>query len=233
MPISKTKNEDFFKCWSSEMAYVLGFIAADGSIIKNKRGAHFLEVETIDKGLLESIRKLIGSNHKIGIRKRSVSWQVSYRLQVGSKVMFDDLVDLGLTQNKAKRLRIPDVPKKYLAHFVRGYFDGDGSVSFCEKYKYNRKNCSRFIITRFVSSSEGMLNDIGTIIHDIAKARLKKPVPRQDNSFQLQYSTNDSRKIYRFLYSKKDNIFLERKKIVFERYLKINPICSIQSGPVA
>ena len=28
MPISKTLNQDFFKTWSPEMAYVLGFFAA-------------------------------------------------------------------------------------------------------------------------------------------------------------------------------------------------------------
>jgi len=43
MPIYKTKNENFFKKWTPEMAYVLGFFAADGSMVKNKRGACFIE----------------------------------------------------------------------------------------------------------------------------------------------------------------------------------------------
>jgi len=40
MPIPKTKNEDFFKNWTQEMAYVLGFFTADGNMIKNNKGAH-------------------------------------------------------------------------------------------------------------------------------------------------------------------------------------------------
>jgi hypothetical protein len=42
MPIHKKVNQDFFKKWSPEMAYILGFFTADGSMAKNKRGAHFI-----------------------------------------------------------------------------------------------------------------------------------------------------------------------------------------------
>lgn len=65
------------------MAYVLGFFTADGSMIKNKRGAHFIEFEITDKDLLFRIRDLLGSNHKITTRDRNKS--LSYRLQIGSK----------------------------------------------------------------------------------------------------------------------------------------------------
>ena len=70
MPILKTKNENFFKKWSPEIAYVLGFFAADGNMTKNKRGAHFIEFQITDQDLLIKIKKLLGSNHKIGIRKK-------------------------------------------------------------------------------------------------------------------------------------------------------------------
>jgi hypothetical protein len=48
MPIYRAKNENFFKKWSPEMAYVLGFFTADGNMLKNKRGAHFIEFNTTD-----------------------------------------------------------------------------------------------------------------------------------------------------------------------------------------
>lgn len=53
MPIYKTKNENFFKRWSSKMAYVLGFFTADGNMIKNKRDAHFIEFQITDNDLLK------------------------------------------------------------------------------------------------------------------------------------------------------------------------------------
>ncbi len=51
------------------MAYVLGYIAADGSLIKNKRGVHYLDFQSIDKDLPIKINKLLSAEHKIRKRK--------------------------------------------------------------------------------------------------------------------------------------------------------------------
>ena len=68
MPIHKEVNINFFKQWTKEMAYVLGFFAADGYMTINKRGGQFWCIQITDQQLLNSIRKVIESNHKIGIR---------------------------------------------------------------------------------------------------------------------------------------------------------------------
>ena len=52
MPIPKKYNKDFFKTWSSDMAYILGFMYADGNIIKTKRGTHFIAVYSADEDIL-------------------------------------------------------------------------------------------------------------------------------------------------------------------------------------
>jgi DNA-binding transcriptional regulator WhiA len=57
MPIHKEINRNFFKKWTPEMAYILGFFTADGSMFKNKRGSYFVEFEITDKELLEKIKK--------------------------------------------------------------------------------------------------------------------------------------------------------------------------------
>ena len=82
------------------MAYILGFFCADGNMVKNKRGAHFIEFNTIDKELLERIKKVLDSNHKISVCKRSDKWRTAYRLQIGSKIMYYDLARLGLMPKK-------------------------------------------------------------------------------------------------------------------------------------
>src|SRR3989344_5957481 len=104
MPIYKTKNENFFKIWSPTMAYVLGFIAADGALIQNKRGGHFLEIQITDRELLRNIRHALGSNHKISTRKQLPGQKLIHRLQIGSKVMFRDLCARGITQKKSKTI---------------------------------------------------------------------------------------------------------------------------------
>ena len=157
MPIFKTKNENFFKKWSPEMAYILGFFAADGSMYKTKRGTHFIEFQITDKELLKQIRKLFDSNHKIAMRNRNKKWKLLYRLQIGSKAMFGDLIKLGMTPRKSKTIKFPDIPVHYLIHFVRGYFDGDGNVWSGLMHKTDRKKPSRTLIAGFTCGSKKFL----------------------------------------------------------------------------
>ena len=70
MPIFKTKNENFFKKWTSEMAYVLGFFCADGNLTIGKRNNHYIEFTNCDKYILGKIRKALKSNHRISKNKR-------------------------------------------------------------------------------------------------------------------------------------------------------------------
>ena len=72
MPIFKKLNKHFFGSWSCDMAYILGFFTADGSMIANKRGAHYIDFHITDKDLLYKIRKIFQSNHKIKKRKQKI-----------------------------------------------------------------------------------------------------------------------------------------------------------------
>src|SRR3990167_9212314 len=128
MPIHRAVNKNFFKKWSPAMAYVLGFFAADGYLVLNKRGANFWNIQITDGKLLWSIRKAMHSKHKISVRKGKGSERTAYRLQIGSKEMCGDLRCLGMSERKTKSLSVPCVPEKYFSHFVRGYFDGDGNI---------------------------------------------------------------------------------------------------------
>ena len=57
MPVFKSVNKDFFKTWSPNMAYILGFFAADGYITVNRRGGQFWCIQINDKELLEEIKR--------------------------------------------------------------------------------------------------------------------------------------------------------------------------------
>jgi intein/homing endonuclease len=35
---------------------------------------------------------------------------------------------MGMVPNKSLVLKFPDIPKEMYRHFIRGYFDGDGSL---------------------------------------------------------------------------------------------------------
>jgi hypothetical protein len=56
MGIKYKANEDFFKVWNPTMAYVLGFIYADGCIYISERGS-YLSVTSIDKDIIINIKR--------------------------------------------------------------------------------------------------------------------------------------------------------------------------------
>ncbi|NMB92481.1 MAG: hypothetical protein GYA31_02570, partial [Parcubacteria group bacterium] len=152
MPIYKTKDEKFFKKWTPEMAYVLGFIVADGSLIRNKRGACFIEIQSIDKEIIYKIKEVLHTNLKVGeYQPKNTHFHKRYRLEIGSKIIFNDLVKLGVTPRKSKIIKLPKIPNQYFAHFVRGYFDGDGNVIFSLYKKSNRNSKSVILSSRFIA----------------------------------------------------------------------------------
>ena len=59
MPMYRKINKDFFKIWTPNMAYVLGFIYADGNIIYTKRHTWFWSLQITDIDILEEIKKTI------------------------------------------------------------------------------------------------------------------------------------------------------------------------------
>lgn len=218
MPVYKTRNEHFFKKWTPDMAYVLGFFTADGNMIRNKRGGHFIEFTTADKIILEKIREALGSNHKITGRKRSDTHQMCYRLQIGSKTWFNDLSQLGLMPNKSKKICLPEIPQKYFSHFVRGYFDGDGHVTI-SRYKRANRNYRHFItiLSGFTSGSKKFLEQLHAALKNITD--ISGGTLFYSKGYRLVFSVNDSYTLYRFLYKNPENEFcLARKKEKFEKY---------------
>lgn len=203
------------------MAYVLGFFAADGYMTANNRGAHFWNIQINDKELLENIKRAISSDHKISVRvkKRSKEY-VSYRLQIGSKEMYDDLYKLGMRQNKTKSLAVPNVPNRLFCHFMRGYFDGDGHVWLGYMHK-KRKTQTLVIQTVLTSCSKGFLQEIKYKLEEngLHKGVLSKG---KGNYFRLVYSINGSLNLYDFMYNVEvGDLFLPRKKMVFEKFIKM------------
>ena len=146
------------------MAYVLGFFAADGTMVRNKRGAHFVEFHITDRELLVDIRTMLNSDHKIAVRKGNPKHKIGYRLQIGSIRMFRDLERLGFQQGKSKVLALPSIPKDYIGDYVRGYFDGDGCVYFKKHEVKGRKNMRWIFQVRFTSGSKKYLGSLHTLV---------------------------------------------------------------------
>lgn len=130
-------NYDFFeKIDSEEKAYWLGFLYADGCIVENK-GVNLL-LAGYEKDHLEKYKKSLESDHPIEERydtirdkNRPERIQHNVKVRINSLKIVKDLADKGCLPRKSLTLEFPtkeQVPNDLIHHFVRGFFDGDGSV---------------------------------------------------------------------------------------------------------
>lgn len=198
------------------MACVLGFIFADGNVVKTKRGTHFITLYSADFDLLESMRDVFGSEH--AIQKRSVRSGEVYRIQIGSKEWFSDLSQLGVVPGKTKRMQIPNIPSAYIGDFIRGYFDGDGNVWSGEIHK-SRKIKSRTLQVAFTSGSSIFLKELHLLLleHGVVGGSLYQNSKRHFS--RLAFSLNLALTIYKIMYNGAHKLYLPRKKQVFQKFV--------------
>lgn len=215
-------DKNFFKIWSPELAYVLGFISADGYVFKNRRGSHYVCFCSTDREIIEKIRNAIKSNHAIGVRsknKNNPKWKNLYVLQIGSKEIVIKLRKFGIIQNKSLVIDFPkSIPRNLFGDFVRGYFDGDGGVFFG---KYKRKNRAGFdwiFNTSFTSGSKKFLLGLQSSLQNyVAGGNLYS----KKGGYSLGFSRRDSLALFRLMYNNiASNLFLDRKYQTFLRALK-------------
>ncbi|MBU3922979.1 hypothetical protein KJ684_01945 [Patescibacteria group bacterium] len=210
-------NEDFFKKWSSEMAYILGYFTADGCMFINPRGSHYISFYSTDRELIVKTRNILCSKHKIGYRKRGGNWKDAHVLQIGSKKMFNDLIKIGLMPNKTEKIKLPSIPKIYFSHFLRGYFDGDGCISYGLYDRKNRNSKNFIITTRFSSCNILFLKELWNVIKTNSRVS-GGGINKKNRGYDLVFSKNDSFKIFNYMYNNiKKDYFLERK---YNKFIK-------------
>jgi intein/homing endonuclease len=198
------------------MAYVLGFLYADGSITKTKRNTHFVSLHIADKQLLYDIRAVLGAEHVIS--KRSARTGAVYRLQIGSREWYDDLVAIGLVPGKAKRMKVPAIPARFVGDFVRGYFDGDGNVWTGEIHKA-RPVPHQTLLVAFTSASKDFLVGLQNLLQTAGVEGGSCYTSSTKSFSRLQYSKHAALQIYKIMYNSGHKLYLPRKKHVFEKFL--------------
>jgi hypothetical protein len=208
---------DFFeKIDSKKKAYWLGFLYADGSILsQDPRGygeqEFKLSLGECDREVLEHYKEDLKSTYPIrkdickNIKtegKAQIQLICSYR----SQKTVEDLKKLGCVENKSLILKFPNeqqVPKEFIYDFIRGYFDGDGSISeYKDAYQISFVGTQDFI-SKLATYFEG-----GSVFPD----------KRKTNSWYFNLGGNlQVLKAYHLMYDNADR-YMERK------YLKFQPL---------
>jgi intein-encoded DNA endonuclease-like protein len=205
----RTWNENFFNSINTEeQAYWLGFLYADGCVHDKPNGQKLISLVVKDKEVIEKFIKALNGDFEVKC------YSENYGIYLTSKIMFNDLCKLGCVPRKSLILRFPKIKFELMQHFIRGYFDGDGTV-----FTYTRKGKRK----DYVGISVGIC---GTkeMLHCIA---IDAPInlPKKDKRKQgnIWYSSisgpNKVLDFYNYLY-KDATIWLDRKKNKFENYFK-------------
>ena len=124
------RNEHYFSSVNQpEKAYWLGFLYADGCVHKN---SNEISLTLKDGEHLEKFKQAIGAvNHTVGsyIDNRWESKPRMYTFSIKDRQLQTDLIALGCVPAKSLILNsFPNIPRDFVSHFLRGYFDGDGSI---------------------------------------------------------------------------------------------------------
>lgn len=225
-------NKDFFKKWTHKMAYVLGFLYADGNITNSiPSRAQYIHFYSTDKDILERIKSVLSSNHTLEVipviaRVRGSGFKrkkPGFRLRIGSREMYQDLINLGVVPRKSLVAIFPKIPYEYLGSFLRGNFDGDGCV-FLEK----AKGITQAVIIKklsviFTSGSYKFLEGLAESIKKNLAINHTK-IYKGNRSFQLRYSTRDSIELFKLMYEDcPTGLYLERKSNIFNEYFQMAP----------
>lgn len=130
-------NEYFFDEIDTEAkAYWFGFLCADGSVSSTyQRYSLTLGLSIKDLDHLKAFKNALECTNNISIYtiKHGIGCGKQYcRIKVESKRLITSLISKGCTPRKSLTLKFPDESvfkyKDLIHHFIRGYFDGDGSV---------------------------------------------------------------------------------------------------------
>lgn len=136
IPVKKVYSidENFFRSIDSEeKAYSLGWWYSDGNVSKNK---FIIRIEVQDRDveilkLIKGFMKYEGPLLYYPQRKFRDNSCPTFMLSIGRKILAEQLISLGCIPNKSKVIKFPtekQVPATLLRHFVRGEFEGDGTI---------------------------------------------------------------------------------------------------------
>lgn len=188
-------NENYFNIVnSSEKAYWLGFIYADGYITE-KTNRFGIELNIVDYEHLQNFLYLLDSNQKIRVRQRPSSFDkskilTSCSILLNNRQLHDDLIRLGVLPNKSLILTFPSdelLPAEFRFDFLRGLIDGDGTIGLYNTSKgYKKPHIS------LISGSEIFIKQIQFIL----------------KLYNINMNISSKDNIYRLMTEKQDTVFL-------------------------
>lgn len=183
---------------TEETYYLLGYLYADGYVNPNKG---LINITSKDKEILEKLIFLIGD---IPIKENNSC----YNIQWYSKKHIQQLIDLGCYNKKSLILEYPNWLHKDLEHhFIRGYFDGDGSIGLYNRIGKDKRPSKALKVN--IAGTKNFLKGIKNYINN------KGSISKTSSIYLLQYSGNISSSIFCEKIYENSTLYMERKHDVY------------------
>lgn len=200
--------EGFFKLWSPEMAYALGFIAADGCICKGKFSYQFSVMST-DEDIIVKLSNLFGDS-PVRCHTRIPPRKPIYKVISTNQRFIKPLLDLGVVPGKSKVMQGFNVPDEYFSDFLRGFTDGDGSITTCNGI---------YPAVKWVGASKDFMFWLHQKIQSVLGISLKLQEDIRGPYWTLELVGSSARKTLEYLNYKDSSISMDRKRILAEKWL--------------
>lgn len=215
--------------WTPELAYVVGLLTTDGNLSKD--GRH-INMRSSDKDLIRTFQFCLQLKNKISKSyNNGFNQKASYLIQFGNVQFYNWLMTIGLTPLKTYTIGAIKVPDIFFRDFLRGHFDGDGTI-FTYKDRYNnyrgRIYTNTRIFTKFVSASKTHITWLYGKIGEIANINgaLICNMPTRPNRvpmWEIKFAKKESLKLLQWLYYQPKLPCLKRKMILAKQFLKTIP----------
>lgn len=174
--------------------YFLGLICADGYISKKSNRVE-LTLKESDKDFLEVIGSMV-TDKRLYYKEK----QKAYRLSLDSKEIKDELMKYINTFEKTKHLIFPiNIPSKYMVSFLRGYFDGDGTVGVKMSYQKDKSYPglrTRILGTKQFLSGYAMALKLLGLVNFVREPSRKS----KENVYVIEYAFSSAKRILGALY---------------------------------
>ena len=222
-PIYSYDRNKFKKIMTEDDAYWLGFLYADGYVCHTEHSWWYgVELQDRDIGHLRKLNKYMNGNMHIDTfyKKSPTSDNICKmcRLAYYSKQLVINLVNSGCVQRKSKIITMPFgiVPDELMRHFIRGYFDGDGS---CGIYQHSERKHLRYPRAKITCGSHDFVNQLKEYLNNV-DIRCGIITSKEEN-YDMFFSGKDN--VVNFLKYMYDDshIYLDRKYEIYKQCLDI------------
>ncbi len=196
--------------WSNKMAYAVGLLATDGHLSIDKR---HIDLTSKDVEQLKNFMQAIGRQYIIAKKSSGYTGELCSRIQFSDVSLYRWLLSIGFKQKKTDEMSDLKIPQKYFFDFLRGHFDGDGSI-----YSYfdpRWKSSFMYYIT-FIAKNRDHIVWLQKMIEKLSG--VKGRIGLGKRVYQVRFAKKESKVLINKMYKRTDALYLTRK---YDKILKI------------